>query len=77
MLSFETRTILVQNYIAQDEHMGCSMPFSWRIKDYLEELCVHVLQNEGKCKQSGPSLSEQGDIDCFVVFILFKLDLNV
>ncbi|XP_017280867.1 E3 ubiquitin-protein ligase rnf213-alpha [Kryptolebias marmoratus] len=45
--SFEARTILVQNYIAQDENMGCTMPFSWRIKDFLEEFCVHVLQNEG------------------------------
>lgn len=45
--SSETRTILVQNYISQDKNMRCSMPFSWRIKDYLEELWVHVLQNEG------------------------------
>uniref|UniRef100_A0A3B5M1E9 RING-type E3 ubiquitin transferase n=1 Tax=Xiphophorus couchianus TaxID=32473 RepID=A0A3B5M1E9_9TELE len=45
-ISYETRTILVQNYIPQDRNIGCSMPFSWRIKDYLEELCVHVLQNE-------------------------------
>lgn len=27
--------------------MSCSMPFSWRIKDYLEELWVHALQCEG------------------------------
>uniref|UniRef100_A0A3Q3AP92 RING-type E3 ubiquitin transferase n=1 Tax=Kryptolebias marmoratus TaxID=37003 RepID=A0A3Q3AP92_KRYMA len=32
----------------KDENMGCTMPFSWRIKDFLEEFCVHVLQNEGK-----------------------------
>lgn len=43
----ETRTMLVQNYIAQDKNMSCSMPFSWRIKDYLEELWVHALQHEG------------------------------
>ncbi|XP_037649475.1 E3 ubiquitin-protein ligase rnf213-alpha isoform X2 [Sebastes umbrosus] len=43
----ETRTILVQNYIAQDRNMSCSMPFSWRIKDYLEELWVHAFQHEG------------------------------
>uniref|UniRef100_A0A8C7Y3G1 RING-type E3 ubiquitin transferase n=1 Tax=Oryzias sinensis TaxID=183150 RepID=A0A8C7Y3G1_9TELE len=44
----ETTTILVQNYIAQDRNMGCSMPFSWRIRDYLEELWVHALQHEGQ-----------------------------
>uniref|UniRef100_A0AAQ5Y0G2 RING-type E3 ubiquitin transferase n=1 Tax=Amphiprion ocellaris TaxID=80972 RepID=A0AAQ5Y0G2_AMPOC len=44
--SSEKRTILVQNYIAQNRNMSCSMPFSWRIKDYLEELWVHVLQHE-------------------------------
>ncbi|XP_054463285.1 E3 ubiquitin-protein ligase rnf213-alpha [Anoplopoma fimbria] len=43
----ETRTILVQNYIAQDRNVSCSMPFSWRIKDYLEELWVHAFQHEG------------------------------
>ncbi|CAJ1075083.1 E3 ubiquitin-protein ligase rnf213-alpha [Xyrichtys novacula] len=43
----ETRTILVQNNIAQDQIMSCSMPFSWRIKNYLEELWVHALQHEG------------------------------
>ncbi|XP_051570261.1 E3 ubiquitin-protein ligase rnf213-alpha isoform X1 [Myxocyprinus asiaticus] len=42
-----TKTILVQNYIAVDRNMGCTMPFSWRIKDYLEELWVHALQREG------------------------------
>ncbi|XP_070779019.1 E3 ubiquitin-protein ligase rnf213-alpha [Enoplosus armatus] len=43
----ETRTILVQNYIAQYRNMSCSMPFSWRIKNFLEELWVHALQHEG------------------------------
>lgn len=39
--------ILVQNYIAVDSDVGCTMPFSWRIKDYLEELWVHAFQQEG------------------------------
>ncbi|XP_051243364.1 LOW QUALITY PROTEIN: E3 ubiquitin-protein ligase rnf213-alpha-like [Dicentrarchus labrax] len=43
----DTRTILVQNYIAKDRNMSCSMPFSWRIKNYLEELWVHARQHEG------------------------------
>ncbi|XP_042360235.1 E3 ubiquitin-protein ligase rnf213-alpha [Plectropomus leopardus] len=47
----ETRTILVQSYLAQDTNMSCSMPFSWRIKDYLEELWVHALQHEGHTQQ--------------------------
>ncbi|KAM4598338.1 E3 ubiquitin-protein ligase rnf213-alpha-like [Polymixia lowei] len=46
--NFETRTILVQNYIALDRNISCNMPFSWRIKDYLEELWVHALQHEGQ-----------------------------
>ncbi|XP_042587954.1 E3 ubiquitin-protein ligase rnf213-alpha-like isoform X2 [Cyprinus carpio] len=41
------KTILVQNYIAVDSDVGCTMPFSWRIKDYLEELWVHAFQQEG------------------------------
>ncbi|KAM6966144.1 LOW QUALITY PROTEIN: E3 ubiquitin-protein ligase rnf213-alpha-like [Tautogolabrus adspersus] len=44
----ETKTILVQNNIAQDQIMSCSMPFSWRIKNYLEQLWVHALQHEGQ-----------------------------
>ncbi|XP_020560953.1 E3 ubiquitin-protein ligase RNF213 isoform X3 [Oryzias latipes] len=47
----ETTTILVQNHIAQDSNMGCSMPFSWKIRDYLEELWVHALQHEGQTQQ--------------------------
>ncbi|XP_042247797.1 E3 ubiquitin-protein ligase rnf213-alpha [Thunnus maccoyii] len=47
----ETRTILVQNYIAQDRNLSCSMPFSWRIRDYLEELWVHALQHEDRTHQ--------------------------
>ncbi|XP_022072402.1 E3 ubiquitin-protein ligase rnf213-alpha [Acanthochromis polyacanthus] len=47
----EKRTILVQNYIAQNRNMSCSMPFSWRIKDYLDELWVHALQHEGQTQQ--------------------------
>ena len=27
------------------------MPFSWRIKDYLDELWVHALHREGNCMQ--------------------------
>ncbi|XP_061567178.1 E3 ubiquitin-protein ligase rnf213-alpha [Cololabis saira] len=47
----ETRTILVQTHMIQDGNMGCSMPFSWRIKDHLEELLVHALQHEGQTQQ--------------------------
>ncbi|CAB1350129.1 unnamed protein product [Coregonus sp. 'balchen'] len=34
----ESKTILVQNYIGLDKNIGCMMPFSWRIRDYLDEL---------------------------------------
>ncbi|XP_045076975.1 E3 ubiquitin-protein ligase rnf213-alpha-like isoform X2 [Coregonus clupeaformis] len=43
----ESKTILVQNYIGLDKNIGCMMPFSWRIRDYLDELWVHALQREG------------------------------
>eukprot|EP00063_Salmo_salar_P083286 XP_014058121.1 PREDICTED: E3 ubiquitin-protein ligase RNF213-like isoform X2 [Salmo salar] len=43
----ESKTILVQNYIGLDKNIGCIMPFSWRIRDYLDELWVHALQHEG------------------------------
>ncbi|KAL7850786.1 hypothetical protein SRHO_G00201350 [Serrasalmus rhombeus] len=42
-----TKTFLVQNYVVRGRDMGCIMPFSWRIKDYLEELWVHALHREG------------------------------
>ncbi|XP_043106269.1 E3 ubiquitin-protein ligase rnf213-alpha-like isoform X2 [Puntigrus tetrazona] len=41
------KTILVQNHIAVDRNMSCTLPFSWMIKDCLEELWVHALQREG------------------------------
>ncbi|XP_076122057.1 E3 ubiquitin-protein ligase rnf213-alpha-like isoform X3 [Alosa pseudoharengus] len=44
--SSEAKTILVPSSIRAAGGQGCSMPFSWRIRDYLEELWVHV-QREG------------------------------
>lgn len=46
--SHDTKTILIQNYIVLNKNMRCCMPFSWRIKNYLEELWVHALHQEGK-----------------------------
>lgn len=34
--------IVVQNYMNLPEKVSNSVPFSWRIKDYLEELWVHT-----------------------------------
>ncbi|KAL2100664.1 hypothetical protein ACEWY4_002425 [Coilia grayii] len=45
--SSEAKTILVPSSIQASGGLGCSMPFSWRIRDYLEELWVHALQREG------------------------------
>uniref|UniRef100_W5N459 RING-type E3 ubiquitin transferase n=1 Tax=Lepisosteus oculatus TaxID=7918 RepID=W5N459_LEPOC len=42
----ESKTILVQNYMKLDHNLCSTMPFSWRIKDHLDELWVHVLQRE-------------------------------
>ncbi|KAK7926035.1 hypothetical protein WMY93_008345 [Mugilogobius chulae] len=44
----ESRTILVPNYITPKMRTGCCMPFSWRIRDYLEDLWLHALQHEGQ-----------------------------
>ncbi|XP_062826871.1 E3 ubiquitin-protein ligase RNF213 isoform X2 [Anolis carolinensis] len=40
--SSQSETILVPNYFAQSLDTGNEMPFSWRIKDYLEELWVQA-----------------------------------
>ncbi|XP_073713018.1 E3 ubiquitin-protein ligase rnf213-alpha-like [Misgurnus anguillicaudatus] len=45
--NLETKTILVQNDFSVGRSMGCTMPFSWRIKDCLEELWVHASLREG------------------------------
>uniref|UniRef100_A0A8C9TYL3 RING-type E3 ubiquitin transferase n=1 Tax=Scleropages formosus TaxID=113540 RepID=A0A8C9TYL3_SCLFO len=49
--SSQTKTILVQRHVMSDKNMGCNMPFSWRIKDYLDELWVYALQREGNGSQ--------------------------
>ncbi|KAJ8398812.1 hypothetical protein AAFF_G00420090 [Aldrovandia affinis] len=46
--NFESKTILVQTSMTSDVGSGCHMPFSWRIRDFLEELWVHTLQHEGQ-----------------------------
>ena len=38
----EMSYIVVQNYMNLSEKASNSVPFSWRIKDYLEELWVHT-----------------------------------
>uniref|UniRef100_A0A6Q2YDT1 RING-type E3 ubiquitin transferase n=1 Tax=Esox lucius TaxID=8010 RepID=A0A6Q2YDT1_ESOLU len=43
----ESKTFLVQNYIAIDKNIRCTMPFSWKIMDHLEELRIYALQHEG------------------------------
>uniref|UniRef100_A0A668A4S4 Uncharacterized protein n=1 Tax=Myripristis murdjan TaxID=586833 RepID=A0A668A4S4_9TELE len=47
-------TILVQNYISLHSNLGCTMPFSWRIKDYLEELwliCLLIGQTQSQFEE--------------------------
>uniref|UniRef100_A0A674BCY9 RING-type E3 ubiquitin transferase n=1 Tax=Salmo trutta TaxID=8032 RepID=A0A674BCY9_SALTR len=39
-------TFLVQNNIPIDKNISCIMPFSWRIRDYLDELWIYALQLE-------------------------------
>ncbi|MGH0136482.1 UNVERIFIED_CONTAM: hypothetical protein FKN15_010117 [Acipenser sinensis] len=46
----ESKTILVQNYMKLDMGVCSTMPFSWRMKDYLEDLWVHALQQEGNLR---------------------------
>uniref|UniRef100_A0A8C3XRT9 RING-type E3 ubiquitin transferase n=1 Tax=Chelydra serpentina TaxID=8475 RepID=A0A8C3XRT9_CHESE len=41
-IPYNTETILVQNDMKVSAHAGNEMPFSWRIKDYLEELWLQA-----------------------------------
>ncbi|XP_061741549.1 E3 ubiquitin-protein ligase rnf213-alpha-like isoform X1 [Nerophis ophidion] len=50
-LNSEMRTILVRNHLTQGRDLSLCMPFSGMIKDYIEELWVHALQNEGHTQQ--------------------------
>ncbi|XP_042303497.1 LOW QUALITY PROTEIN: E3 ubiquitin-protein ligase RNF213, partial [Sceloporus undulatus] len=52
--SSQTETILVPNYFATSVDAGSEMPFSWRIKDYLEDLWVqaqYITSNEGHAEK--------------------------
>uniref|UniRef100_A0A8D0H1U9 Ring finger protein 213 n=1 Tax=Sphenodon punctatus TaxID=8508 RepID=A0A8D0H1U9_SPHPU len=49
--SSQAQTILVQNYMRLSADAGNEMPFSWRIKDYLEELWAqaqYITTTEGE-----------------------------
>nr|XP_023992641.1 E3 ubiquitin-protein ligase rnf213-alpha-like [Salvelinus alpinus] len=46
-----SKTFLVQNNIPIDKNISCIMPFSWRIKDYLNELWIYALQHEGQSQR--------------------------
>ncbi|XP_039201899.1 E3 ubiquitin-protein ligase RNF213-like isoform X2 [Crotalus tigris] len=40
--SYQTKPIQVQNYMEVSTGAGNKMPFSWKIKDYLEDIRVHA-----------------------------------
>ncbi|KAI4872372.1 hypothetical protein NFI96_033639 [Prochilodus magdalenae] len=44
----ESQTIPIQSHISAGRTMSCAMPFSWRIKDLLDDLWLHTLQKEGQ-----------------------------
>ncbi|XP_074199996.1 E3 ubiquitin-protein ligase RNF213 isoform X3 [Camelus bactrianus] len=44
----EMSYIMVQNYMDLSENSSNAVPFSWRIKDYLEELWVHTQYTTGE-----------------------------
>uniref|UniRef100_A0A8B9GXZ7 RING-type E3 ubiquitin transferase n=1 Tax=Astyanax mexicanus TaxID=7994 RepID=A0A8B9GXZ7_ASTMX len=45
--SSEAQTILIQSHMSVGSTMSCTMPFSWRIKDLLDDLWVYTLEREG------------------------------
>uniref|UniRef100_A0ABM5FN25 E3 ubiquitin-protein ligase RNF213 isoform X1 n=1 Tax=Pogona vitticeps TaxID=103695 RepID=A0ABM5FN25_9SAUR len=52
--SSRTETILVQNYFEVSADAGNNMPFSWRIKDYLEDIWVqaqYITDNKGPAEK--------------------------
>ncbi|XP_016050307.2 E3 ubiquitin-protein ligase RNF213 isoform X1 [Erinaceus europaeus] len=49
----ELSSIVVQSYMSLQEHVLGDVPFSWRIKDYLEELCVQAQYITGVEELSG------------------------
>ena len=56
--------IVVQNYINLPEKASNSVPFSWRIKDYLEELWVHTQYITGNVPRLVSLLHRQGARPC-------------
>uniref|UniRef100_W5LFT1 RING-type E3 ubiquitin transferase n=1 Tax=Astyanax mexicanus TaxID=7994 RepID=W5LFT1_ASTMX len=44
----EAQTILIQSHMSVGSTMSCTMPFSWRIKDLLDDLWVYTLEREGQ-----------------------------
>ncbi|XP_047672985.1 E3 ubiquitin-protein ligase rnf213-alpha-like isoform X3 [Tachysurus fulvidraco] len=42
----EPQTIQIQSHMSGGRTMSCTMPFSWRIKDLLDDLWEHTLQKE-------------------------------
>ncbi|XP_029582376.1 E3 ubiquitin-protein ligase rnf213-alpha isoform X4 [Salmo trutta] len=44
-LNSESKTILVQSHVIAERTMCCTMPFSWRIRDILDELLIQTQQS--------------------------------
>ncbi|KAG2461061.1 R213A ligase, partial [Polypterus senegalus] len=48
----ESTTILVQNYMNLEKNVCCTMPFSWRAKDHLDELWTYALERKGHTEKN-------------------------
>uniref|UniRef100_A0A674BD48 Ring finger protein 213a n=1 Tax=Salmo trutta TaxID=8032 RepID=A0A674BD48_SALTR len=48
---FRLSYIFYTNNIPIDKNISCIMPFSWRIRDYLDELWIYALQHEGQTQR--------------------------
>ncbi|XP_069511290.1 E3 ubiquitin-protein ligase RNF213 isoform X2 [Ambystoma mexicanum] len=83
--SSQSETILVQNYMKLPESVHNTMPFSWRIKDYLEELysqAQYIRNQEGAEKfveiflqtPLGVFISGLSEIDRHELFLRYVRD---
>ncbi|XP_054544611.1 E3 ubiquitin-protein ligase RNF213 isoform X2 [Talpa occidentalis] len=43
----EASPVVVQSFMSRPQHVSCDVPFSWRIRDYLEELSMQAQYTTG------------------------------
>uniref|UniRef100_H3BBI9 RING-type E3 ubiquitin transferase n=1 Tax=Latimeria chalumnae TaxID=7897 RepID=H3BBI9_LATCH len=62
----QSETILVQNHMKLNTDVACLMPFSWKIKDFMEDLRLQAQYIEGQSEAHFEEIFQRTELGCCI-----------